>query len=140
MTEIYTPLTAQKGLDVVDPKSPNFNNIQIAMYDLYRGSVQQGGGASLKGRTFRNCVLQGPAVLMVLQGTRFERVSFGAPGHISEILFSPVSGTKAIGAIPLEDCVFEDCRFLACGFTGSQTFLDLMVRELGPQAGASGNA
>ena len=140
MAEIQTPPSAREGLDVVDPMATEFSNIQISMYDLYRASLQAGGGVSLKGRTFRNCVLQGPAVLLVLKGTRFERTSFGAPSHISEVLFSPVSSSKALGAIAIEDCVFEGCRFFACGFTGNQGFIDMMLRELGPQAGTAGAA
>lgn len=134
------PLVSQLTPARFDPKATEFDKIQIPLFDLFRANMEHGGGMVISGRTFRDCIIEGPAVALVLPGTRFERCNFGSPGDISEILFRPVSPSKAIGSIPLENCVFEGCRFVACGFTGHQNFIDLMIRELGGQTGATGNA
>ncbi|KQS57485.1 hypothetical protein ASG17_01845 [Brevundimonas sp. Leaf363] len=130
-------LVTQKTATRFDPSATVFDKVQVPLFDLFRANLEKGGGTVLKGRTFKGCILEGPAVVLVLLGTRFLRTNFNSPGDIREILFAPVSPTKAIGAIPMADCVFEDCTFVATGFTGHQNFIDLMINELG---GPKGNA
>ena len=118
-----------------DPNAREFNRIQVSMYDLYRASLEQGGGVVLKDRVFKDCLIEGPAVILVLPGTRFSHCQFDTGNDIRHILFTPVSPEKAIGALPLQNCVFEGCRFVAVGFTGHKNFIDLMIKELGSPQG-----
>ena len=134
------PLVSQVAPARFDPLAPVFDKVQIALFDLFRANMEHGGGMLLSGRTFRDCIIEGPAVILVLPGTRFERCNFGAQGDIRELLLKPVSENKAIGSIALEGCVFEGCRFVACGFTGHQNFLDMMINELGGPTRPMGTA
>ena len=130
------PLVTQTKLAQVDASARLFENAQITLFDLFRANMQSGGGSMIEGRTFRNCVIEGPAVILVMPGTRFERTSFGAaPGDIRSILLKPMSATHALGAIPMGDCVFEGCQFFACGFAAHENWLNLMIQELGETSG-----
>jgi len=122
-----------------DPKAKVFENIQISIHDLYRATVEAGDGVTLSGRTFRNCRFEGPALILVLPGTRFVRTSFGVD-DIRSILFRPVHAQKAVGAIPVADCLFEQCAFGVVGFTGHPNFIDTMINELGRPQALGGNA
>lgn len=122
-----------------DPKAQVFENIQISFHDLHRATVEAGAGVTLTGRTFRNCILEGPALILVLPGTRFERTNFGVD-DIRSILFRPVDDRRAIGAIPVADCLFEQCSFGVVGFTGHPNFIDTMINELGRPQVLGGNA
>jgi len=126
-----TPPTAPTPAGRFDPTQAVIENVRINLVDLFRGNLEAGGGPVLEGRTFRNCIFDGPAVLLVLAGNRFSETSFGAVDNdIRTVLLRPVAPTKVIGAIPFAGCTFERCSFVACGFTGAEDFLDLMVREL----------
>lgn len=118
-----------------DPKAREFNRIHVSLYDLYRASRDRGGGVVLSERVFKDCLIEGPAVALVLPGTSFSHCHFESGGDIRTILFSPVSAEKAIGSIPLQNCVFEGCRFVAVGFTGHKNFIDLMIKEMGAPEG-----
>ena len=113
-----------------DPTAREFNRIQVEIHDLYRANLET-GGVVLKDRVFTDCLIEGPAVMLVLPGTRFSHCQFDSDNDIRHILFTPVSPAKAIGALPLQNCVFERCRFVAVGFTGHQNFIDLMIKEMG---------
>ncbi|RZJ95595.1 MAG: hypothetical protein EON88_10605 [Brevundimonas sp.] len=128
-------LVTQKTPARFDPTATLFEKVQLPIFDLFRANLEKGGGTTLQGRTFKGCIIEGPAVILVMPGTRFERTNFNSPGDIRDILFAPVSETKAIGAIPMRDCLFEDCTFVAMGFTGHKNFIDLMINELGGPQG-----
>lgn len=119
MTETYTPRVAP------DLLAPVIENADIAVFDLFREAVRA-GSMIVRDRTFRNCRLEGPAVILPLEGTSFDSCDLGyASGDIRNLLFRPV-GEKATGAIAFANCKFEGCQFFACGFTGGEG----VIREL----------
>lgn len=87
------------------------------------------GQAVIKNKTFTDCVIQGPALIAVLQGTTFDSCNMGAASDARSMLFSP-RGSTLVGAIGLEDCKFVRCRFIQIGYTGSDSFLDDMGKSL----------
>ena len=94
------------------------------------------GEAVIKGKTFTDCVIQGPAVIAVLSGTTFEGCNMGAASDAASLLFAP-QGPRLVGAIGLQECRFVRCRFVQIGYTGSAAFLKDMGRSL-TQAGQAG--
>ena len=120
MTETYIPRVAS------DLLAPVIENADVAVYDLFAAHMRAGRGVVIRDRTFRNCRLEGPAVLLILSGTTFDRCDIGyGAGSTRNLLFQPL-GEKATGAIAFENCRFEGCQFFAVGYTGSQVVIDAL--------------
>lgn len=115
----------------VDPLATEISGGHFALFDLYRANIQNGGGAIIEGRTFTDCFIEGPAVMLVLEGTHFEGVNFGPTGgDLRNILFRPMSGQRAIGAVPVRNCTFRNCQFHTLGITGSDDLLQMLVDQV----------
>ena len=115
----------------LDPLATDISGGHFALFDLYRASMQSGGGAIIEGRTFTDCYIEGPAVMLVLEGTHFEGVNFGPTGgDLRNILFRPMSGERAIGAVPVRNCTFRNCQFNTLGLTGSDDLLQMLVDQV----------
>ena len=115
----------------VDPLATEISGGHFALFDLYRANIQNGGGAIIEGRTFTDCFIEGPAVMLVLEGTHFEGVNFGPTGgDLRNILFRPMSGQRAIGAVPVRNCTFRNCQFHTLGITGSDDLLQMLVNQV----------
>lgn len=90
------------------------------------------GASQIEGKTFIDCRIEGPAVLLAVGGCDFDGCDMGySGGDIRNLLLRPVSPTKVIGAIAFENCVFRRCNFFAVGFTGSEQFLNSFIDVLG---------
>jgi hypothetical protein len=108
-----------------------YENLTVPLFFVYRQIVAAGGQA-IEGRTFRNCVIEGPAVLLAAGGVRFDGCDLGdAQGDIRNLLLRPVGPRKVVGAIAVRDTVFEQCRFFGVGFTGGPDFIDHLIQALG---------
>jgi len=115
----------------LDPLATEISGGHFALFDLYRANIQSGGGAIIEGRTFTDCFIEGPAVMLVLEGTHFEGVNFGPTGgDLRNILFRPMSGQRAIGAVPVRNCTFRNCQFHTLGITGSDDLLQMLVDQV----------
>lgn len=111
----------------MDPLAITFTGATFALFDLYRASVQAGGGVMIEGRTFTDCVLEGPALMLVLEGVQFQSTNFGPTGgDIRNMLFEPM-GNVGIGAIPVRNCTFNNCRFNTLGITGNEDLLQMLI-------------
>lgn len=117
-------------------RAPVLENVAFSLHDLFRESLKS-GQPIIQGRTFRNCRVEGPAVLLAVGGVNFDACDLGfAGGDVRNLLFRPV-GPKAVGAIPVRDCLFQGCLFFAVGYTGAPDFIDQVISVLGrPEAGA----
>lgn len=114
-----------------DPRAPEYDNIEVSLYDLFMANLEAGGGLVIEGRTFRNCRIAGPGLMLVLDGTTFHQTDFGMThGDIRSILFKPMSDKHAIGAIPVRNCRFEGCQFGALGITAHENFLNLLIENV----------
>ena len=125
------PVFPQPTLREIDPRATEISGGHFALFDLYRANIQAGGGAILEGRSFTDCFIEGPAVMLVLEGTHFDGVDFGpSGGDLRNILFRPLSGQRAIGAIPVRNCTFTNCRFHTLGITGSEDLLRMLIEQV----------
>jgi hypothetical protein len=99
-------------------------NAHLALFDAFRANVQATRSLIMRGKTFRNCMIEGPAIIMPLEGCSFDLCDFGrCDGDIRNLLLRPV-GAKVTGAMAFADTKFERCTFFAIGFTGPPQFLD----------------
>lgn len=124
------PVTPQATSRSLDPRAAEFNGGRFALIDLYRASMQAGGGAVIEGRAFRDCTIEGPALMLVLDGVHFEQTNFGPTGgNMRNMLFRPL-GDVGIGAIPVRSCTFTNCQFITLGITGNDQLLDMLIEQV----------
>lgn len=110
-----------------DLDAREFVGAALSLFGLHRAAMAA-GEPIISGRTFINCAFEGPSIALILDNVRFEACDFGNTlGDMRNILLRPVSGNRAIGTIPLRDCHFISCRFIAVGFTGPESFLQQMI-------------
>lgn len=90
------------------------------------------GQPEIVGKTFIECRIEGPAVLLAVGGCDFDGCDMGYHGgDVRNLLLRPVGPQKVIGAIAFRDCVFRRCQFAGVGFTGAPAFLDSFIQVLG---------
>jgi hypothetical protein len=82
------------------------------------------GQMFIDGKTFTECVIEGPAVMAVMNGTVFENCAMGTTDDMRTLLYRPVSQTKMAGVVGMANCRFVRCRFVQVGFTGADAMLD----------------
>lgn len=115
----------------IDPLATEISGGHFALFDLYRAHLHASGAAIIEGRTFTDCLIEGPAVMLALEGVHFDGVNFGPTGgDLRNMLFRPVSGQRAIGAIPVRNCTFRNCQFHTLGITGGDDLLETLVRQV----------
>lgn len=98
------------------------------------------GEMQIDGKTFTDCVLEGPAVMAVMDGTTFDSCVMGATTDVRTLLLKPL-GTLIAGVIGMSNCRFVRCRFVQVAFTGGDDLLATLERELtrpGPSGPAGG--
>jgi len=128
---VTPPVLTGEGL-----KAPIIENVAFSLHDLFRESIKDAQPV-IQGRTFRNCRIEGPALLLALGGVDFDGCDLGfAGGDVRNLLFRPV-GQRAIGAIPVRECLFQRCLFFSVGYTGAPEFIDQVIAALGQPGAAS---
>ncbi|HYC74007.1 hypothetical protein [Brevundimonas sp.] len=78
---------------------------------------------AIDGKTFTDCVIEGPAVMAVMAGTSFDSCNMGTTSDVKTLLFKPM-GQKMAGVVGMSNCKFIRCRFAQVGFTGSDDLLN----------------
>ncbi len=117
-------------LELLGP-GPEYKNTSVWLPQLFM-ETSRAGSLIIEGRTFTDCLIEGPGVLLPLEGCNFDGCNMGdAHGDPRNLMLQPVGPKRVTGAIPLKDCKFINCRFLGVGFTGSKAYLDEMVAALG---------
>ena len=81
------------------------------------------GEMAIKDKTFTDCVIEGPAVMAVMNGTTFDNCAMGTTTDVRTLLYRPVSKDKMAGVVGVSNCRFVRCRFAQVGFTGSDELL-----------------
>ena len=81
------------------------------------------GEMAIKDKTFTDCVIEGPAVMAVMNGTTFDNCARGTTTDVRTLLYRPVSKDKMAGVVGVSNCRFVRCRFAQVGFTGSDELL-----------------
>jgi hypothetical protein len=80
------------------------------------------GEMAIADKTFTDCVIEGPAVMAVMDGTVFDSCNMGAATNPRNLLFKPL-GDKMAGVVGVSRCRFERCRFVQVAFTGADALL-----------------
>lgn len=113
---------------------PSYEKVHIWLPQLIAEAALRGEGA-IEGRTFTDCVLEGPAVLLAIAGCHFGGCNMGdSMGDARNLLLTPMGPTKVTGVIGFKDCKFINCSFLRVGFTGAPQFLSDLIAQLdGPK-------
>lgn len=109
---------------------PRHEGVHIWLPQL---SIETGrsGALSIDGRTFVDCFIEGPAVMMPIEGCDFENCNFGDPhGDPRTLMLKPMGARRVTGVIPFTNCIFERCTFGGIGFAGTPEFLDRLVAAL----------
>ena len=77
------------------------------------------GEIVIRGKTFEDCTIHGPSLLVLLGAGILERCDYGGDENSMfwEIAEVPV---MAEGVIAVVDCVFRRCTFVGIGFAGTQ--------------------
>ncbi|WP_439470663.1 hypothetical protein [Brevundimonas sp.] len=88
------------------------------------------GKMAIEGKTFTDCLIEGPGVIAVMNGTTFDSCAMGTTTDTRNLLFTPM-GEKMAGVIGMSNCTFVRCRFAQVGYTGSPELLEQL------QAGVS---
>lgn len=100
-----------------------FEDQDLNLYELHTANHGAMLGV-IEGRTFRGCRIQGPAVMLVSSGVRFDDCNFGDPdGDMRNLVLRP-TGARALGTVPFRDTLFEGCEFWNVGFTGPEPVLN----------------
>lgn len=90
------------------------------------------GQMFIDGKTFTDCLIEGPAVMAVMTGTLFDNCAMGTAEDIRTLLYRPMGPTKMGGVIGMGNCRFVRCRFVQVGFTGTDEMLDELVAGIKP--------
>lgn len=87
------------------------------------------GQTVIDGKTFTECLIEGPAVMAVMNGTSFDSCNLGVAENPRTLLLDP-RGDMIAGAVGMANCRFVRCRFVQVGFTGSPALLDGIEQDL----------
>lgn len=123
-------------LEALGP-GPTYVGKNVWLPQLFMEAARAGLPA-IENRRFENCLMEGPAVLLPLEGCNFDGCNMGdAKGDPRNLMLTPMGPQRVTGPIPFRNCQFINCRFLGVGFTGAADFLDNMAKALTqPQDGA----
>ena len=109
---------------------PEYEGINIWLPALAVEAARRGENAVI-GKTFRNCMIEGPAVLLPLGACNFDGCNMGdAQGDIRNLLLQPMGPQKVTGTVAFQDCQFINCQFIRVGFTGTPDFLGQIQQVL----------
>lgn len=98
------------------------------------------GQMFIDGKTFTDCLIEGPGVMAVMNGTHFDSCAMGTTTDVRNLLYRPVSRTKLAGVIGMSNCRFLRCRFVQIGFTGQDELLDQLMEGVTPLTSLKGPA
>jgi hypothetical protein len=124
------------GRDLVDRASYEKEAIWLPALAVQHWNA---GQMFIEGKTFTDCLIEGPGVVAVMNETFFDSCAMGTTSDVRNLLFRPVSTTKMTGVIGISNCRFVRCRFTQVGFTGSEDLLDQLqggiklVSEVAPE-------
>ena len=116
-------------LPLIGP-GPRYDGVHIWLPQLVLEAAQRRESV-IENKTFHNCFIEGPAVLLAMGGCTFDDCNLGdAMGDARNLLLAPRGPQKVTGAVPFMGCAFTSCRFLRIGFTGAPEFLDNIQQVL----------
>lgn len=119
--------------DIIIPAigaGPQFEGLNIFLPALAIEAARRGESV-IEGKTFTNCTIEGPAVLLPIGACNFDGCNMGdAQGDIRNLLLQPMGPQKVTGTVAFKDCQFINCQFVRVGFTGTPDFLGQIQQVL----------
>ena len=91
----------------------------------------------IDGKTFTDCLIEGPAVMAIMNGTVFESCAMGTTSDMRTLLYRPLSQTKMAGLVGMSNCRFVRCRFVQVGYTSSDAVLDELLAGVKTMSGTA---
>jgi|JUGB01.1.fsa_nt_gi hypothetical protein len=109
---------------------PVYDKAQIWL-PLLIAEAMNAGTTVIEGKTFIDCRMEGPAVILPIGGCEFDNCDMGNSGGDPRNMFlTPMGAQKVVGAIAFKNCVFRRCSFFFVGITGAPEFLTNFADEL----------
>lgn len=127
MTE-QTPMSAEEkiGRELVARTTFEKEAVWLPSLSVHHMNA---GQTFIDGKTFTECLIEGPAVMAVMNGTTFDSCNMGVASNPRTLLLDP-RGDMIAGVIGMSNCTFVRCRFVQVAFTGAPEMLDGLERDL----------
>lgn len=131
MTDTPAPMSAEEAAGRANVARTEFKKEAIWLPML---AVQHwnAGEMAIRDKSFTDCVIEGPAVMAVMNGTFFENCAMGTTTDVRTLLYRPVSDQKMAGVVGVANCRFVRCRFVQVGFTGSEDLVEQLTTGIKP--------
>ncbi|MFC5345020.1 hypothetical protein ACETK8_03320 [Brevundimonas staleyi] len=123
MTDV---LNEDHGRKIVARKSFSNEAVWLPMLGVYHLNA---GQPLIRGLTFTECVIEGPALVGIIDGVSFEGCNMGVATDPAS-LFYKAQGSVLVGTVAFADTKFIRCRFVQVAFTGHAESLDQMAADL----------
>ncbi len=108
---------------------PEYREKHIWLPQMFMESARD--KLAIENRRFIGCVIEGPAVLLPMNGCNFDSCDMGlAHGDVRNLLLTAYGPERVTGIVPVHGCLFQNCKFVGVGFTGPVEFLENFVRSL----------
>lgn len=91
--------------------------------------------SAVRGKTFENALVIGPAVIALLGGVVMERCGF--EGTEESLFIEVEDGRFVTGVVAVIDTTFRDCRFQNISILGTKENLDTMRKILAENTAAA---
>lgn len=136
MTEQTPTMSAEEAAGRALVARTSFNKEAVWLPQL---AVQHwnAGQMAIDGKTFTDCLIEGPAVMAVMNGTTFDNCAMGTTSNVKNLLYRPVGQDKMAGVVGVGNCRFVRCRFVQIGFTGSDGLLEELQTGIRPLSDVS---
>ena len=100
----------QTSFDQADSSSSYFKYETLHIFDLARRRT------IIKGKTFEDCEIHGPAVVAPMGNTDFVDCTFAEAVDRNSLVWTPTEEERNyVGGIGLEDCIFRNCNLYRIG-------------------------
>lgn len=131
------PLTTPPACQ--DYSVQHFVGVTVSLHQLFYQNMQTSRQPLIRGRTFTDCIIQGPSVLLAIAAVTFDTCNLGSSGDDPRsLILMPMAKNAVVGPIAVAECTFTRCDFMGIGYTGPDTFIEHLIEVL--EAGAAGPA
>lgn len=121
-----TPITSPSGRELVERDT--FQNEAIWLPAM-AAQHMNAGKFMIEGKTFTDCLIEGPAVMGMGEGVQFDGCNMGVAQDVKSLFLVPRS-PKVIGVVGMAHCRFVRCRFMMVGFSSNEADIALMEEGL----------
>jgi len=119
-----------------DYSAEHFSGVTVSLHQLFYVNFQTTKQPLIVGKTFTDCLIQGPAVLLVTNDVLFDSCNMGAMGDDPRnLILLPMSTQGVVGPIAVQNSRFTRCDFMGVGYTGPDTFIDNLLQVLEANSG-----